>query len=492
MTDTDTSTPPSGGPTGPVGPSPSMARRVYFSPATKFFLIGFLTMILMVPLFVVWGLNGERQSRANRAQTEVAQSWGGSQTIRGPALIVPVTVQEAYEADGQQRVRERRRFAVFLPETLSFDAATKSKILKRSIFETTVFSADLTITGRFGDIALQQFSDAILKADWANAVVALNLTSLSSLKDSVQLVVDGAGTAPFEPSLGLAGAALNSSFYNNGIHAKPFANQPGGDGGVTSRPGFGFSIKLAFTGSRQLFFSAAGRSTDVTVKSDWPHPSFAGAFLPDKRTIDKTGFSASWHVPHLARSVPQVFWAGSAVFQGLAKADFGVRYFVPVDHYNLVDRALKYGLLFIAVAFGAVFVLELLSTKRINPVQYFLVGLAMILFYLILLSLSEHVGFKWAYVTAAAATGIMLSIYVGMALASRLRGLIMMIVFILLYGLLYLLLRLEDYALLAGSLAGFVLLTAGMFGTLRVDWSGLGRLADTVRADLGRSAEEKP
>jgi inner membrane protein len=149
-----------------------------------------------------------------------------------------------------------------------------------------------------------------------------------------------------------------------------------------------------------------------------------------------------------------------------------VSFFVPVDYYALVNRAAKYSLMFLSVAFLAVLVLELTSGHRIHAVQYVFVGLAMILFYVLLLSLSEHIGFTLAYVLASAATGGMLSIYTGKAMQSAARGYIMLFIFLILYGLLYLILRLEDFALLAGAVAGFIMLTVTMFATLRINWSG--------------------
>ena len=150
----------------------------------------------------------------------------------------------------------------------------------------------------------------------------------------------------------------------------------------------------------------------------------------------------------------------------------GCNFYVPIDYYDLVNRAAKYGLMFLAVAFFGVFVLELTSGKRVHAVQYVFVGVAMILFYVLLLSFAEHIGFATAYLAASIATGGMLSLYVGMALRSAARGFIMLSVFLILFGLLYLILRLQDYAMLAGAVAGFVMLTVTMFATLRVNWSG--------------------
>jgi inner membrane protein len=282
----------------------------------------------------------------------------------------------------------------------------------------------------------------------------------------VQLQVGGQ-KIDFEPSAGLDDAAGKV----NGIHArlKPLAAA----GGLKGDAPLNYKIELVLNGSSSLALAPAGRETTVALDSDWPHPNFTG-FLPVSRTISGQGFSANWSVPYLARDVPQA-WAGAPqaiVLDRFMNRDLGVNLFVPVDFYALVERALKYGFLFVAAAFGGVFVLELLGGRRVHPIQYIFVGLAIVIFYVLLLSLSERIGFSLAYLTASVATGVMISAYVGMALQSLRRGLIMLGIFAVLFGLLYMILQLEDYALLAGSVAGFVLLTATMFATLRVNWSG--------------------
>ena len=221
-----------------------------------------------------------------------------------------------------------------------------------------------------------------------------------------------------------------------------------------------------------LEVAPVARETRMSMTSDWPHPSFSGAFLPTERSISKGGFTASWRVPHLARSVPQAWSLASAGIDRFRPYQFGVQLYKPVDFYDLVARAAKYAVLFLALAFMAVFVIELVSGRRVHPVQYLFVGLAMIFFYVLLLSLAEQLGFALAYLLASAASGGMLSVYVGRVLESRRHGIVMLAAFGLLYGLLYLILRLEDYALLAGAILGFAALTAVMFATLRVDWSG--------------------
>jgi len=278
--------------------------------------------------------------------------------------------------------------------------------------------------------------------------------------------VSGTDALAFAPSLGIPGINMN------GIHAKlgPAKTAFGGDG---TPQAITFHSDLVFSGSGKLTFAPAARETKVSLTSDWPHPSFMGAFLPVDREVSANGFKASWRVPHLARSVPNVWSLADAGIDRFGPYQFGVSFYQPVDFYDAVNRAVKYGVLFLAMAFMGVFVLELLSRERVHAVQYLFVGIAMVFFYVLLLSLSEHIGFLAAYAIASVATGGMLSLYVGKTLRSTASGLLMLALFLLLYGLLYFILQLEDYALLMGAILGFTALTAVMFATLRVDWTGL-------------------
>jgi inner membrane protein len=439
--------------------------RVTRSPGFKFFLVGLLVLLLMIPLAFIWFLVSERESRANAVRMEVAQLWGGEQHIKGPFLVVPYMVKTVITQGDKQIEQLQERRAVFLPESLDVTGDATTQVRRRAIYDVTVYSGKLTLEGRFASPDISLADTDIASVRWRDAVFAIGISDVSGLKEGATLSLDGTRQIPFEPSTGVPYNAME------GIHARI-----GSGAGDQTPPPFTFRLTLAFNGSSALDFAPVGRETTVKLTSNWPHPSFAGAFLPETREIGADGFTASWRVPHLARSVPQV-WSiatgtNSYTLDRFGAYQFGVQFYVPVDYYSLVDRAAKYGLMFLAVAFMAVFVLELTSGKRVHAVQYVLVGLAMILFYALLLSLAEHVGFPLAYLIASAATGGMLSLYVGYALSSAAKGLIMLCVFLILYGLLYLILRLEDYALLAGAVAGFVMLTITMFATLRVNWSG--------------------
>ncbi len=213
------------------------------------------------------------------------------------------------------------------------------------------------------------------------------------------------------------------------------------------------------------------------MSSNWPHPNFAVGMLPSERTITADGFAATWRVPYLARPAPQSWTLERDGYYRFGGEMLGVGFVEPVDFYALVERSLKYGLMFIGVTFLTVFMLETLSPYRIHIVQYCLVGLVLVMFFVLLLAFSERIGFGPAYVVAAAATTIVVSAFIGVALRSRMRAAIAAASFTATFALLYAILLLEDLALLAGSVIGFLALSGLLFATRKVDWSGLGAKA---------------
>jgi inner membrane protein len=443
-------------------------RRILRSPAFKFLLILLLTVLLLVPLFLVYGLIWERENRAQGVRREVGLLWGPEQRLLGPFLVVPYTVRvETVQGDKRvEQIQERR--AVFTPQTLEVAGRAEAKTLRRSIFEVPVYTARLKLTGRFAAPRIADVAAEVAAVRWRDAAFVLGLSGVAGLKEAAVLKVAGAPDIPFAPSVGFPSTQLT------GIHAKlagADGSTPPADADQPPQP-FAFTVDLAFNGSVSLSVAPVARETRLALASDWPHPSFTGAFLPDERQVTAAGFTAAWKIPHLARSVPEAWSLTEAGLERLQPYAFGVVMTDPVGFYSLVNRAAKYGIMFVALAFMAVFCLELASGRSVHPVQYLFTGLALVLFYVLLLSLAEHLGFAPAYAIAAVATGAMLAIYVGAVMASIARGLVMLAVFAATYAMLYLILLLEDYALLAGAVLGFVALTAVMFGTLKVDWSG--------------------
>src|SRR5262245_55318202 len=385
-------------------------RRALRSPAFKFLLVVFLIVSLLVPLLLVYALIWEREQRAAAVHREVGHLWGPEQQVLGPSLVVPYTVRiETVQGDKRiEQLQERR--AVFTPETLEVTGRADAKTLRRSIY-----AGRLALSGRFAAPRIADVAAEVAGVRWRDATFVLVLSSVAGLKEAAVLKVAGAADIPFAPSPGFpdGGSGLR------GIHAKltPAMADP-----EQALQAFTFAVDLVFNGSVSLNIAPVARETRVSLTSDWPHPSFVGAFLPDDRKVTATGFTASWKVPHLARSVPEAWNLTDGGLLRLQPYTFGVRMVSPVDFYSLVNRAVKYGIQFLALAFMAVFCLELGSERRVHPVQYIFTGLALVFFYVLLLSLSEHLGFPLAYLAASVATGLMLAVYVGAAFGSLLKG----------------------------------------------------------------------
>ncbi len=426
------------------------------SPTAKLFLIGIIIFVLLVPLMMVWALLSDRERRASEVEADVSQSWGGAQRVAGPFLIVPYKEVRRVKQEDEIVEKVVRQNMVFLPDDLSIETNVEGEIRKRSIFEVSVYRASLTVTGEFAAPKSEELVDDTATMLWEEALLAIGVSDVRAFQDNVLLKTSLSGDRiPFEPSVGVPGA------YINGIHA-PLKN---------AENGFRFEVDVNLKGSQTLSFVPAGRNTQVKATSNWPDPSFYGSFLPDTPRISDDGFEAEWQVPHLARSVPQQWILGQYNLNVFDNSQFGVRFYQSIDFYHLVERSLKYAVLFIVIVFAAVFVLESLSGERVHMVQYLFVGLSQIVFYLLLLSLAEHRGFEFAYQVAAVATVSLITIYTGLILRSVWRGIVMFAVLLLTYGLLYFLLKLEDYALLVGSVAVFAVLAITMFATLRLDWS---------------------
>ncbi|MBP6011282.1 MAG: cell envelope integrity protein CreD [Alphaproteobacteria bacterium] len=428
------------------------------SPGLKFLMVGLITLAMAVPLFFVFIALADRQDYARTAAADIARGWGGPQMIGGPALAVPYVVSETQRsADGVVTTVDVRRVAVFLPKVFKADAATTAETRARGIFKVNVFTADVVLSGAFGAPSFTEMGVTPKSIAWDQAVLVLAISDLQGLVENVSVLWGEAKTAvAFRPGM-IADLAVYS-----GINARVPMTAAGGE-----TP---FSIALKLRGTSDLQFAAAGEETEVAARGNWPHPSFQGNFLPVTRKIESTGFTAAWKVPHLARNLPQAMPTPENLMNGLNAASFGVSFYQPVNFYLLVERALKYAILFIGLAFLSFFLIETLSGARIHGVQYLLIGGAQVVFYLLLLSLSEQIGFEAAYLAAAVATVALISAYAWSAMKSSSRAMVVFGVLSVLYALLFVLLKQEDYALVIGSAAAFAAIAVTMYVTRNVDW----------------------
>jgi inner membrane protein len=429
------------------------------APGLKFLLVALITIAMSVPLFFIFIALMDRQDYARTAEADIARGWGGAQTIGGPVLAVPYVVTESTRsAEGAVTTTDVRRLAVFLPKTLTADVSSQTQVRSRGIFDVNVYTADVVLQGTFERPNFAEFGFTPKAIAWDQAMLLLSITDLQGLSENVSVGWGAARTAvPFRPGL-----APEMGVSVPGINARVAVDKDGGD--------IPFDLTVKLRGTRDLQISAAGGETVVTAKGNWPHPSFQGATLPTERAISAQGFSASWRVPHISRNLAQAMPNADTIFMGLMSATVGVSFIEPVNFYLLVERALKYALLFIGLAFLSFFLIETLSGARIHGVQYLLIGGAQVVFYLLLLSFAEQIGFDLSYLLAAAATVMLISAYAWSALKSSSRAMVIFAVLSVLYALLFLLLKQEDYALVIGASAAFAAVAVTMYVTRNVDW----------------------
>lgn len=479
----------------PDSAAPS-AREKLFSRISDFFkspavkLVGLMVIgfMLMIPLALVWALAYERDLRSGSVIREIGQQWGAPQHLSGPYLVLPYRIEvvgtKRVEVVGgtadnpvvlhrdEPDIREEIRYAVFAPQLLKVDGDIETSVRKRSIYEATVYTADLDLSGRFDPIAEIDTRETVIGIEWEKMQLVVGIAGLSGI-ESAELRANSGEPVRLEPGTGtLSGLGMAA------VHSPSVIGSAEDMAG-----GLAFRLDLRLRGSQSFRIAPTGSLTEVDIRSPWPHPGFIGRFLPGEREIGDTGFSASWSVPHLARPLPSQWSMGDERLGDLSAYEFGVRFVTPVDFYSLVDRALKYGLMFIGIVFAIVFAMEISTGSRVHGVQYLLVGLMIIMFFLLLLAFAEHIGFPRAYLVASLATGTVLTAYVAAVFGGLKRALAAAFSFVVLYAVLYLILQLEDYALLAGACLGFLMLTAVLFGTRRLDWSA-------VRSAAIRSAAE--
>jgi inner membrane protein len=418
-----------------------------------------LVLALQIPIAMIAGLVAERQGRRAEAVADVTSKWGGEQVLTGPALLIPYL--ERWTEPGERDatvVRTRERVATFLPEALAVRGHLTSERRARGIFSVPVYRARLAVEGRFAPPSFAAWGASPDDVLWERARLALGIADARAIQEAAALSWNGE-PVDFEPGAGgLAGVEA-------GMQA-PLGRRAAGEA-------LRFSFPLVLNGSGGLRFAPFGRETRVELSADWPSPSFQGQWLPAERAVRDDGFSATWRIPYLGRNYGQAWSSDDAPGAAIAASQFGVALHEGVDPYRMSERSVKYARLFVAWTLGVVWLIEVVGRRRVHPIQYLLMGGAVCLFFLLELSLSEHLRFGWAYALASGIVVAALAAYAAAALARRRRAAALAGIVAALYGYLYVVLRDEDYALLIGSLGLFAALAAAMFLTRRVDWYAL-------------------
>ncbi|MBP1860803.1 cell envelope integrity protein CreD [Rhizobium herbae] len=451
---------------------PGTLRTLLSSPGVKFIMIGFISVALLIPTLLVWGLVEERGRRAEEVSSRIAKGWGGPQVLNGPYVAVPFEVNRNQTIDGRIVWQTVTEWALLMPETLSVDSKLATEERKLSIYTLPVYNARIAISGKFAPGMIDDLRQIEGKPDLDRAMLVMSIADITGIRSDAGVRIDGGPLMPFDPGMKAITSLMLGSPEPYGSPAKldSGVNRPIGRALVES--GFAFAMDLSLNGSGSFAVAPAGQTTHFSAEANWPHPGFEGLFLPEEKSIDGKGFSAKWTIPYLARGVDRVV-SGSVM--PLSNSLMSINMVEPVKFYQVVARTLKYSIGFFSVVFLAVFIIELKSARKVHWIQYVLTGLALVVFYILLLALAEHTGFEIAYVLASLATAGLISTYVGSVTGSARRGAGLAFVLCTAYAVMYLILREDEYALLAGALISFVTIAATMFSTRAVDWSGTGR-----------------
>jgi len=421
-------------------------RTALSGPGAKALIVAALVVAFLLPLTLVQRIVDDRRSTRDGAELSIIGPAGGEARLFGPFLVLPYELRKDKETVTGE--------LLILPDSIKLDSTLSAEERKRGIFSAPILSADVEISGSITASAADAApSGARLR--WDLARVAFELPDLRSLAETPSLTWGG-------QELGLHPEARPGRAYAKAVSAR-----------INARPGESvpFSARLKLRGGKSLSFLEPSGSVRASISGTWPGPSFFGYSAPTERSLVNGGFSASWYLPESSQGQPRVIDAALLANASLSDAAFGVALLSGVDAYDMAWRAVRYGLLFIIVPFAVLFLFELLSRIRVHPVQYVLIGLANCIFYLLLLSLSEVLGFAWAYALAALACAGLCGAYATAALRTK-KGLLMLPALALLYAYLYVALSSEDYALLIGSLGLLALLAAAMAATRKIDWYG--------------------
>jgi len=446
----------------------------------KFLLVCALAVAMSIPAFAIFMVIFERTNRAEQVIAEVGQTYGGEQAFMGPILIAPY---RAERGPAVSREVETGWYVVF-PETGQGEAVVDTDVRSRGdLFKVRTYAADLDFRAHFDLTEEPSAAPDGAVIDWTRAAIIIGVADPRGAQGRAEITI-GDRTIPLEPGsvYGTLVPAAPMVYSSPDGYARPTGDRAlqwlAGNIGETARPGAAFDVRAAlrFTGVESLSLGAFAKNTDLRARGDWADIGYLGAFPRQDAQTSADGaqanaFDARWSIPYVARGVAAA--GASRDLSQLAAAQVQIRFIDAANPYQAVTRSLKYALLFLGVVFLAYFLVEATSDRRVHPAQYVLVGLAQIIFYMLLLALAERIGFDWAFLVAAFATVSLIAAYLGQIFKSRRFGIIAFGAFALLYALIYLLMRIEDYALLAGSIAAFAAVTAVMYFTRNLDWYGL-------------------
>ncbi len=411
----------------------------------KLAIIGILILLLLIPQGMISGLIRERVAYRDEVVSDICSKWAYSQRINGPILTIPFK-----QMDPSKPLSYSIKNAHFLPEKLFVDGKIEPEIRYRGIYKVVVYNSKLHIKGNFSKPDVEQLNLKTEDFLWEEAYISLGINDMRGIKKKINIQWDN-------QSIEMQPGIPSMDVINSGVSARI----------PISENDISFEVLIDLNGSEKLSFTPVGKETLVKITSSWNSPSFDGSFLPDNRNITADGFTAEWNVLNLNRNYPQQ-WIGEN--SSIESSQFGVKLLFPVDQYLKTERSAKYAIMFIFLTFTLIFFFERFQKRRIHFIQYFFIGAALIIFYSLLLSLSEHISFSLAYLVSAAAVITLILSYTYSMIKSLKSTAILGVSLTSIYLFLYTTLQVEDYSLLIGSIGVFFVLAILMFFSRKIEW----------------------
>lgn len=466
----------------------SFFEKISNSTVLKLFVIFFLSLILLIPLALISDLIEERKNREQEVSDGITLNWGKDQVISSPVLAIPYreTIPLSAEKAEKSNLREELKWIFVLPKTSNIATDVTPQHLSRGIYNAVVYNSNITLEGSFDKISLEKLEIPHEQIDWKGSKLIFGIQDFKGLGKRPSLNWDG-NELTFDPDFN------NLKLFTQNLVC-PVSLDP-------QKTDNRFKIKLNLKGSKSLNFLPLGDQTNIQAKGNWANPSFTGAFLPSKRNTETSNFSASWEIPSFSRKLPQQ-WTGDArsIYQfdnnlengnegnehkaaqtattTLASANnlldntdmITINFLPDINNYQKTTRVAKYGILVILLTFTSLLFTEVIKKKRIHIIQYILIGAAMVLFYTLLLALSEHIGFNLAYLTASVATVMLIGSFIKSITKDQKSALLLSSILALFYLFIYILMQLRDYSLVAGTIGIFIILAILMRVSTKINW----------------------
>jgi inner membrane protein len=443
----------------------------------KLFSIGFLILILLIPSSWIEDLIRERQYRADEVIREVSDKWSGPQMLSGPVVRIPFIKKEKvktwHEGKQVEEIMETEHYAYFLPEDYRVKSDITTEVRKRGIFEVVLYKSNIDMQAQFDVPDFSTWNIPDTQVYWNEAVLLNGISDLRGIGEN-PVVKSGEVVLSSEP-LSDIGVAVNQYAQVASNQANDGTSDFRTSGIITpllwqSRPegAMNINVQLSLKGSESLYFVPTGKSTEVISTSLWSSPSFEGKLLPE-HTVTDSGFTASWKVLSFNRPFSQK-WVDRD--QTLSGSEFGVRLLIPADQYQKSTRTAKYGVLIILLAFTTLFLVEITTKTRIHPFQYILIGAALIIYYTLLLSFSEQVGYNAAYAIASLATTALVTLYSTSFLKSKSVVLLFGLLMVSFYTFIFIIIQAQDFSLLIGSIGLFLIIGLLMYFSRNIKWYG--------------------